>query len=293
MQKNIFKSKRSFKPVTEEVASCVVTIEGQCIKLIDTPGLLDPCSIKTEEYLEFAKGLISIQSGFHAIGVVLNVCNNIEYDANLFINLLSTYKHYLPHIFIMFTHGIHLGKTNDEQNSALKEMLNDLPTSSYLYQILKEINYRYLIIESVNNMEQGYHSCKSKELLEAVQTIFRQTGMPATNEFASVTIAHNLELPRNELEQKLTEGIKVAVEKSKKHKKGKTKGSKRTTREEEAKTNKRTKSQHVLSSEEDSDFKNETEESSNSNNEEKETDTFYKLFEMAISKNKRVLFIDN
>ena len=59
----------------------MTTIEGKHIKLVDTPGLLDPYSIEEDECLEFAKGLINIQDGFHAIGVVLNLNTNIENNA--------------------------------------------------------------------------------------------------------------------------------------------------------------------------------------------------------------------
>ena len=222
MQRPVFKATHSFERVTTEVASCVATIEGKHVQLVDTPGLLDPCSIeKEEECLEFARALISIQCGFHAVGVVLNLDTNIERSqGNLFRNLMSRYKDYLPYIFLMFTHGKCYGETDYQQNLALKEMINNITKHPNICQILKQINYRYLVIESIDDMEKDYHSCKSRELLKTIEAIFELNGKPATNEFA-LFIAQNFKMSKDKLETELTEGIKVATKKCKNHKKRK------------------------------------------------------------------------
>ena len=245
MGREVFESRPSFGTVTKETASYVVTIEGKYIKLVDTPGLFDPNSIKEEECLEFAKGLISIQYGFHAIGVVLNLNTNIENDAaSLFKNLLSIYNNYLPYIFLMFTHGKDLGQTDRQQKLAITKMLQGKPKDSNISKILKNINYRYLVIESIENMKEAYHACKSKELLNTVQAIFRQTGTLTNNHFA-LSITHSFKVTQIVLETKSTQYAQVVQEKT------------RDATGEEAKTKKQTPQATNASSEESNDSKNE------------------------------------
>lgn len=68
MRQPVFEARNSFLSVSKKTESGVTTIEGKRIELIDAPGLLDPCSVEHDsERLDFAKGLISMTSGFHML----------------------------------------------------------------------------------------------------------------------------------------------------------------------------------------------------------------------------------
>ena len=190
MQKCVLESRAS---VPE---SMVATIDGKCIELIDMPGFLDPISVvEDNKRLEFAKALINMKCGFHAIGLVLNATKRIDAaEDRMFKNLLSIYEHYLPYIVVIFTHGKLLGSTEEEQKTKLHHIIKEIKEkdkTSNLCQVLEKINYRYMILECVEPMKQGYHASKSKELVKMIDTIFRETGKPATNDFA-LSIAENL-----------------------------------------------------------------------------------------------------
>ena len=61
-------------------------------------------------------------------------------EDKIFKNLLSTYKHYLPYVVLIFTHGKHLGGTEDEQKSIVAGMIkevNEKQKNSNLNQLLK------------------------------------------------------------------------------------------------------------------------------------------------------------
>ena len=195
MQKQVFESRRSLLSVSKKTESMVGTIGGKRIELIDTPGFLDPTLIEEEnDRLEFAKALINMKHGFHALGLVLNAtkCIDAAAEDKVFKNLLSIYEHYLPYIVVIFTHGKFLGNTEEEQKTIIQHMIKENDKTSNFCQVLEKINYRYIILESVSSMEQGYHASKSKELVEMIVTIFRETGKPATNEFALSRIAEQL-----------------------------------------------------------------------------------------------------
>ena len=227
MGKPTFETRNSFLSVSKKTESGVATIGGKHIELVDTPGLLDPCSVEHDsERLDFARGLISMTSGFHMLALVFNITKRVERgEDKIFNNLLCTYKHYLPYVVLIFTHGKHLGGTEDEQRSIVAGMIkevNEKQKNSNLNQLLKKINYRYIILESVKPMEKGYHAKKSKELVKMINTIFKQTGKPATNEFA-LSIAENLKrakVDQRKVEKELADRIKTAQEMAKKDESG-------------------------------------------------------------------------
>ena len=218
MQKNFFKARRSLLSVTRKTESKVATVGGKRVELVDTPGFLDPSSVEEDdERLEFARGLIDIKCGFHMLGLVFNVTRRIEKaDEKVLKNLLTRYKHYLPYIVLFFTRAKSLGDTEVEQKSVMKDLIEEIQATkiSSLPQVLEKINHRYIILESVEEMGEGYHGKKSNELVKMIGTIFKQTGKPATNDFA-LSIAKNLKkvkIDHNDLKKELAERIKVVQE---------------------------------------------------------------------------------
>ena len=219
MQKKNFFPTVTLLPGKKAATSMIATIEGKGVELIDMPGFLDPGSIGGHEYIDFARGLIKIKSGFHVVCVVLSVFHRLTTREHRQLkNLLCKYEDYLPYVVLLFTHGKILGDTEDKRKSELKDMLEEVEEMT---QILEKINNRYIILESVEPMEQGYHAYKSKELIGMIDTIFKQTGQPATNDFA-LSLAENHRklkgIDETVLETELVERIKAAQEMMKKYK---------------------------------------------------------------------------
>ena len=218
MQKSVFKSRPSFQSVSKKLESEVAIIGGKQIKLIDTPGFLDPSLIKEEnDRLEFAESLILMKHGFHAIGLVVNVAKRITAEEDkMYENLLGIYKHYLPYVFVLFTHGKCLGDTEDKQRNAVEEMIKKLKENKTLkfFQVLEKINYRYIVLESMVPMEEGYNAKKSKELVEMINTIVKQNRKPAINDVAQ-SVAAGLEILNVDekiLVKELADRIKISIE---------------------------------------------------------------------------------
>ena len=92
-------------------------------------------------------------------------------------------------------------------------MIKEMKETTDFCLVLEKINHRYIILESVNPMEQGYYTSKSKELIKMIETIFKQTKKPATNEVA-LAIAEQLkktEVDQQVLIKELADRIKIAV----------------------------------------------------------------------------------
>ena len=215
---NFFMQKCTLESRASVSESMVATIDGKRVELIDTPGFLDPISVvEDNERLEFAKGLINMKCGFHVLGVVLDATKCIgAAEDRVFKNLLSIYKQYLPYVVIIFTRGIFLGSTEEEQKAELQHMIKEMKEkekTSNFCQVLEKINHRYIVLESVFPVEQGYHASKSKELVKMIDTILKQTGKPATNDFA-LAMAESLkeaEVDRPTLIKELADRINTAI----------------------------------------------------------------------------------
>jgi len=65
---------------------------------------------------------------------------------------------------VIFSHAKDLGKTDSEQKAELARMLSDPDDCpEILTLVLKSLKGKNMVLESVMEMEQGYHTKKSEE----------------------------------------------------------------------------------------------------------------------------------
>ena len=207
MKEDVFKSKWSFKAVTKEPASCTVAVHDKFVKLIDTPGFLDPSSLtKLEEFVGLAKAIIDMPNGIHAVGIVINIQNRITSENAKFLRLFLAMKEMISHTFIIFTHAKALGDTDDEQQLLIDETLKSTEECpEILKDVLGSINDRYMLLESVEAMEQKYYEKKSHQLLQILEKIM--TLNKTTFSCALNTIANQLEILNDQDEDELVEAL--------------------------------------------------------------------------------------
>lgn len=178
MQEKIFTSKLSFSSVTKEAVFHVANVGGKRIRFVDTPGLLNTADAEEIEIVGLAKAILEVPNGIHALCLVLDVTKRIFSQDEKALQQLLDYVELIPYSMVIFTHAKVLGNTEDDQTARLAQMLEDCP--EILSKVLKSVNGRYMTLESIEAMEQGYHARKSQEFVEQLQTIFSQTGKPFT-----------------------------------------------------------------------------------------------------------------
>ena len=105
MEEEVFTSKWSLKPVTNTSVSCTRYVGGKCLKVVDTPGFLDPFSLSnTTQFRGLAEAIIDMPNGINAVGLVINIQSRItKADANLLEKLL-TMKEMIPYSYFPHLH---------------------------------------------------------------------------------------------------------------------------------------------------------------------------------------------
>ena len=199
MKEKVCASKWSLKPVTTISASCTRYVGGKYLKVVETPGFLDPSSLSNvEEFKRLAEAVIAIPNGINALGLVINMQHRIsKADVNLLEKLLNT-KEMIKYTFIIFTHAKLLGNTHEEQRDRIEEIICDSENCPKVLQnVLANIKKRYIVLESVEHMDLEYHSYKSNELLQILQGIMDENKKPFT-----CVLNHNANLLENAEEKK-------------------------------------------------------------------------------------------
>ena len=179
MDQEVFTTKWTLKPVTTTPASYTVSIRGKSITMIDTPGIMDPSSLTVVEEVKGA--VIDIPSSINAICLAINIQNRIsKTDVSLLEKLLEI-KEIIPYIFLIFTHAKELGDKEKEQKIMMEDILKSTENCPAILQvILKKINNRYMLLESVKSMDDDYYESKCHELLIILKEIMDQNKIPLT-----------------------------------------------------------------------------------------------------------------
>ena len=157
-EKQFFFAQRSFGSVTIKSAAETCVVAGQNVKIIDTPGFLDAMS-PTEVFnvAELSRAFVLAKDGVHAVGLVMDGskrCDQYTADA---INEILNFPDIIPFVFVLFTRGGTLGKTESKQKIEIQRMLGEANCPSQLKNFMHAISNRYMILESVEyNKKSNY-----------------------------------------------------------------------------------------------------------------------------------------
>ena len=178
INKTVFTAQWGLEVVTSGSKSFTAIIGGKCIKLIDTPGFLDPSSPSSEEeFSAFAEAIVD--NGINAVGLVINLRTRITNEDRTLLEKLLEVEEMIPYTFLIFTHAKSYGYTSTEQQNNFEKNLFDTADSPKNLQcLISRAKNRFMLIESVEPMEEGYHDKKSQELLQILQSILNETNKP-------------------------------------------------------------------------------------------------------------------
>ena len=166
-------SNSGFASVTSKAGAAIATINNHRVKLIDTPGFCDDYETEQEHMMEIGEAIYLARDGVNAICLTINAdARYTKSESNTIKDLLEL-KAIWPFTFVVFTNSGALGATEELQKKQLQENLSEERCPQLLLDLLKTINYRFLLVESINVTDDhgAYYSCKVTELLQMIEVI--------------------------------------------------------------------------------------------------------------------------
>ena len=123
-------------------------MQGNRVKLIDTPGFCDDHETHEQHMLEFGQSLVLASKGVNAIGLIIsakecytnNEANTVEY--------MTEFPDMWPYMFIIFSNAGSLGATELERDMELKENFKQqrriCPKS--LLNLMEKVKNHYILV---------------------------------------------------------------------------------------------------------------------------------------------------
>ncbi|XP_065888141.1 uncharacterized protein [Dysidea avara] len=176
--------------VTTQSHAAITTLGQYTARIIDSPGFCDDHVSDEEHMKELGHGVMLAREGVHAIGLVLRADNRFTGAEATMLREMENFGELWPYIFILFTRARQLGADDGTQRYQIKEFLRNPRCPDSLKVLMRRVNDRYIMLESVDSMGDDYHQIKCAELVGKVQQIFSNTGKAYTN----VLFDHALQL---------------------------------------------------------------------------------------------------
>ena len=153
---------------------------GQSTKILNAPKILNPFLLWENELEKLAAAILSAPNGINALGVVIDFSSRLTCtDAEMLAQLLQ-FPEVIPYTFVVFSHAKRLAEGDIQQECIIREMLSDAECPTILSTLLKEINHRYILLESAKSTGMTYHYGKTGELMQIVQSILEGNKKPLT-----------------------------------------------------------------------------------------------------------------
>ncbi|XP_062844267.1 GTPase IMAP family member 9-like [Trichomycterus rosablanca] len=155
--RNVFRSKRSLYTVTKITERVEAVIEGNRVRVVDTPGFFDTKLARDQLAKQFAKSVYLSQPEVHALILVFKYDSFTEYEEEMIKKLQEVYgEQVTDHMIILFTHA-----------DGVREEEIVRSTNEHLRRVLDQCGGRFHIF---NNKEQQNRQ-QVAELLQKIDSM--------------------------------------------------------------------------------------------------------------------------
>lgn len=241
---NAFEANSGFASVTATSAAATITMQGKRIKLIDTPGFCDDHETEEEHMKEFGQALVLASKGVNAVGLIISAKARYTNNEANTIQYMTEFPEMWPYMFIIFSNAGSLGTTEQERDLQLKENLKQSRCPKSLIELVKKVNNRYVLVESVkkSNDPEAYYKAKTEEMYKMLakldeannhylytNALFRRAKevidklmkekLEAEKRLHQLTIKAETDVQKRQEDRKIVEKAKVNVQKVEEEKK--------------------------------------------------------------------------
>ncbi|XP_043082649.1 GTPase IMAP family member 8-like isoform X2 [Puntigrus tetrazona] len=163
--RDVFRSKRSSRSVTQDVAVESATVGDFPVTVYDTPGLFDMHTSENEVDLKYKSVLQKCESGLCAFLLVIKADRFTEEERRTVEKIEKLLgKERLEKTWILFTRGDEL----EEENLTIQQFISE---TEPLKKLIQKYNHRYHVF---NNRERGPTMQVKKLLIKVLTEILKQ-----------------------------------------------------------------------------------------------------------------------
>ncbi|XP_062840781.1 GTPase IMAP family member 9-like [Trichomycterus rosablanca] len=159
LDKNAFRSERSFSSVTKYTQHEEAVIGGKRVRVVDTPGFFDTTLPQDQLAKEFAKSVYESKPGVHAFILVFKVDTFTEQEEEIIKRLQKVFgKKVLDHTILLFTHGEGVKREEIEksENERLRRVLDQCGGRFHIFNNAEPQNRQQVteLLQKIDRMVQ-------------------------------------------------------------------------------------------------------------------------------------------
>ena len=144
------------------------TICGKTVKIIDTPGFFDGFTATEGNFQKLSKVVTLAKEGIHALAFVLGRYTDSCEGA---IKQLLLFTGIQPFMFVLLTHAENLGKNEVTTKEYIEECLSSPDCPTGFRNLMKMVENRVIMLESVKFVANDYREQKSKEFIAMIENL--------------------------------------------------------------------------------------------------------------------------
>ena len=144
------------------------TICGKTVKIIDTPGFFDGFTATESNFQKLSKVVTLAKEGIHALAFVLGRYTDSCEEA---IEQLLLFTGIQPFMFVLLTHAENLGENEVTTKEYIEECLSSPDCPTGFRDLMKMVENRVIMLETVKFIASDYREQKSKELIVMIDSL--------------------------------------------------------------------------------------------------------------------------
>ena len=186
LQEEVFQSGIGFIPVSKKAGKRAKIIQGVNFTIIDTVGFSDGPGLQEHHLNQISDALEVFTNGINAIVFVIKSTERFTINISTILTDLQEMSDIWDHCFVVFTNIRGVAITESEQLCAIQQMLAHPSCPESLTSLMRMVNNRYMVVESVFPMGDNYYMLKINEMIKMIKHLKPE---PYTNRMFQVAFS--------------------------------------------------------------------------------------------------------
>ena len=186
LQEEMFQSGLGFIPVSKKAEKQTKIIQGINFTIINTVGFSDGPGLQEHHLNQISNALEVFSNGINAIVFVIKSTERFTINISTILTDLQEMSDIWDHCFVVFTNIRGIASTESEQVGAIQQMLAHPRCPESLTSLMRMVNNRYMVVESVFPMGDNYYMLKISEMIKMIKHLKPE---PYTNRMFQVAFS--------------------------------------------------------------------------------------------------------